>query len=115
MAHKGYGLSVIVDILSGALSGAGCSRPEANRLGNGVFILALNPVAFTSLDAFGKQVEDFAAYLKSSPTAPGFTEILMPGEVEIREEKKRRAEGIFVEDETWRQVVELARTYGVAV
>jgi uncharacterized oxidoreductase len=114
-AHKGYGLSVIVDILSGALSRAGCSRPDATRIGNGVFILVLNPAAFTPLDLFKKQVDDFVAYLKSSPTAPGFTEILVPGEVEIREEKRRRAEGIFVEDETWRQITEVAQAHGVTV
>lgn len=115
VAHKGYGLSIIVDILSGALSGAGCSRPDATRIGNGVFIMVINPTAFTTMDLFRRQVDDFVAYLRSSPTAPGFKEILMPGEVEIREEKKRRAEGVFVEDETWRQIAEIAQANGVKV
>ena len=108
-------LYVIVDILSGALSGAGCSRPDVARIGNGVFILVINPAAFTTLDLFRKQVDDFAAYIKSSPTAPGFKEILTPGEVEVREERRRRVEGVFVEDETWRQITEVAQTYGVPV
>jgi uncharacterized oxidoreductase len=114
-AHKGYGLSVIVDILSGALSAAGCSRPDVSRIANAVFVMVLNPTAFTTLDLFKRQVDDFVAYLKSSPTAPGFQEILVPGEVELREERRRRKEGIFVEDETWRQIEEVARAHGVSV
>ena len=113
-AHKGYGLSVIVEILSGALSGAGCSRPDAARMGNALFIQAINPAAFGPLDRFKRQVDDFTAFVKSSPTAPGFKEVLMPGEVEARELKKRSVDGIYVEEETWRQILDVARGHGVS-
>ncbi len=114
-SHKGYGLSVIVDILSGALNKAGCSRPDTSKIGNAVFIYVIDPGAFTSLDGFKNQVDDFIAFIKSSSKAPGFSGILMPGEIEIQEEKKRRAEGIFVEDRTWEQILDIAVNQGIEV
>ena len=113
VGHKGFGLGMIVDILSGVLTGAGCTRENAPRGGNGVFMTAINIERFVPLHEFKRQVDEFVAYVKSSPTLPGMKEILVPGEMEAREEQKRLKEGIFVEDETWRQIVELSREKGL--
>ena len=59
-------------------------------------------------------MKEFAEFVKTSPPAAGFSEVFYPGEVEYITEQKRRAEGIFIEDETWRQVTELARSLGVS-
>ncbi len=48
-------------------------------------------------------------YVKSSPKLPGVDEIFFPGEVEAREREKRSQKGIFVEDETWDQIIKAAR------
>ena len=50
--HKGFGLAVAVDILAGALSGAGCSRQDPPEAGNALLIAALNVAAFVPLDEF---------------------------------------------------------------
>ena len=67
-------------------------------------------------DEFGeeyyKEVDDFVAFTKSSPTAEGFNEILVPGEIEMRVREERMKTGIFIEDETWQQVVEWGRKLG---
>ena len=115
VGYKGYGLGLVLDILAGALTGAGCSRPEATRLGNGILIIVLDIKRFVPLDTFKQQVEDFVAYVKSSPTAPGFGEILVPGDVELREMKRRSREGIPIEETTWEQIVEAARSVGLSV
>jgi len=60
-------------------------------------------------------VDDLIRYLKTSPPVPGGGEILYPGEPEARTEAERRQKGIFVEDETWRQIEQAARDLGVAV
>ena len=105
--HKGFALGLIVDILSGALSGGGCSRPDTDRWGNATFILAINPGAFVGQQEFETEVKDFLNYVKSSRVAPGFTEILIPGEPENRERERRMNEGIFVEDKTWDKITEI--------
>lgn len=115
VGHKGYALGVMVDLLSGALSGAGCSFSSTCRLGNAMFFLVVDIEKFVSREEFLEQVRILEAHVKSSPLAPGFTEILMPGEPELREEERRLRDGIQVDDETWRQFVECARGLGVTI
>ena len=105
--HKGFAIGLIVDILSGALSGGGCSRSDADRWGNATFILAINPEAFVGQQQFETEVRAFLDYVKSSRVAPGFTEVLIPGEPESREKERRMKEGIFVEDRTWDTITEI--------
>ena len=55
----------------------------------------------------------FARYLKATPPAEGFTEVLYPGEIEHRTAERRRREGIPIEDETWNRLATLVRAAGV--
>jgi LDH2 family malate/lactate/ureidoglycolate dehydrogenase len=59
-------------------------------------------------------VTDFAHYLKDTPKAAGFTEVFYPGEVEFNKEKDRRANGVVIEDSTWKRLHDLATTFGIA-
>jgi LDH2 family malate/lactate/ureidoglycolate dehydrogenase len=70
-------------------------------------MLAINPGAFVGQQEFETEVKDFLNYVKSSRVAPGFTEILIPGEPENRERERRMNEGIFVEDKTWDKITEI--------
>lgn len=117
VGYKGFGLGLMVEILAGALSGAGCSREAAAAAhpGNALFILAIAIDPFLDRSDFERQVADFFAYVKSSPLQEGFEEILLPGEPEVRTEQRRRAEGIPVDEETWRQIQEAAAGLGVVV
>lgn len=114
-AHKGYALSIVVDVLSGALGGAGCSREGGSSGGNGVFIMVLDIGAFTGRDTFREEMETFVGFLKSSPLMPGFEEILLPGEMEARMRAQKERDGVFVDDETWRQICETGTSVGVDV
>lgn len=113
VGHKGYGLGFIIDILAGALSGAGCSRADAPRFGNAVFIMVINIENFMPVEEFRQQVDGLIEYVKSSGKMPGVDEILFPGEIEARERKKRLTTGIFIEDETWGQIVKTAEELGI--
>lgn len=109
--HKGYGLNIAIELLAGALSGSGCVGKE-QPLSNGVLLIALNVGRFTPLEEYHKEVDDFIAFVKSSPTAEGFDEILVPGEIEVRVREERMKTGIFIEDETWQQIVEWGSKLG---
>ncbi|MBM4078421.1 MAG: Ldh family oxidoreductase, partial [Planctomycetes bacterium] len=80
---------------------------------NGLFGIVIDIQKFLPLTDFRRQVDALIQHVKSSPLAPGFTEILVPGEPEHRERQKRLKEGIFVEDETWRQIVDVATKTGL--
>jgi LDH2 family malate/lactate/ureidoglycolate dehydrogenase len=52
-------------------------------------------------------------YLKATPPADGFDEVLYPGEKEYKTEQQRRHEGIPIEDETWDRITALAERFGL--
>ena len=103
-AHKGFGLSVIVDILAGALTGAGCSRSPDARVGNGLFVHVMNVASFRGFPGFSAEIGRFVNYIKSARRVPGIDTILMPGERGWDEQRKREQEGIPIDDETWQQI-----------
>lgn len=112
--HKGFGLSVITEILAGALTGGGCSSPANNEfLSNGMLSLLIDPAAMGDVNEFHRDIEQFITFLKSSRRSPGVDEILLPGEVEQRTRLERMARGIDVEDATWRTLIETAKTVSV--
>jgi uncharacterized oxidoreductase len=103
----------MVDVLSGALSGAGCSFSSTCRLGNAMFFTVVDIEKFVTREEFLEQVGILERHVKSAPLAPGFSEILLPGEPELREEERRMRDGIVIDEETWRQFRECARSLGV--
>ena len=101
--YKGYGLAAIVEILSGLLTGLGFGVEPTGRHNDGCFIAVFNVAAFRDLATFKAEVTEFAQYLKATPPAQGFTEVLYPGEIEFEREQDRRKNGIPVEDATWNE------------
>jgi uncharacterized oxidoreductase len=112
--YKGYGLAAMVEIFCGLLTGLGFGVEPTGRHNDGCFMAVFKVSAFRELAVFKREVREFAEYLKATPPAAGFTEVLYPGEIEHRREKQRRAEGIPVEDATWDALKSLAAGYGVA-
>ena len=112
--HKGYGLSLAVEILGGILSGTGPAGPDAGPLENGTLMICLDVARFLPPSGFEKQVGVLFDWVKSAPLAQGATEVLIPGEPEARLEAERRRDGIPIEDETWSQIEGVARELGVS-
>jgi uncharacterized oxidoreductase len=112
--HKGYGLSVMVEILSGILTGLGFGINPGGRHNDGCFMAAFDIEAFRPLDEFKREVTEFAAYLKSTPPAAGFDAVYYPGEPEHLRSQRLLKEGISVEDATWHRLTSLANEYGIA-
>jgi hydroxycarboxylate dehydrogenase B len=113
VAHKGFALAIMVDILSGALSGSGCSQGSTGRLGNAMFFFVAEIERFGPRLDFDEQVKALVDHVRASPPAPGFNEIIIPGEPELRQAERRRREGMDVDDETWRQFTACAASLGV--
>jgi uncharacterized oxidoreductase len=113
--HKGYGLSLAVEILAGILSGTGAAGPASVPFRNGTLIICLDVGRFLPPDDFHRQVATHFEFVKATPLAAGAKEILIPGEPEERLARERQADGIPVEEETWRRIRECAAERGVAV
>jgi uncharacterized oxidoreductase len=111
--YKGYGLSAMIEIFSGILTGLGHGVEPSGRHNDGCFMAVFKVEAFRSLETFKKEVADFAHYLKNTLPADGFDEVLYPGEIEFKREQERSLNGIEVEDATWSKLRDLAQQYGM--
>lgn len=116
--HKGYGLALMIDLIAGALSGAGvCNDPNAPLDGktDGVFLLAINVQSFCPLEHFYGLAGQLVSHVKSSPPASGFEEVLVAGELEGSCKAERLTSGIPVEEKTWATIQETLDELGVSV
>ena len=83
-----------------------CGRPTTQCFYGSTLIL-IDLQRLGSLDLIKAQVDGLVKYVKDTPLREGFTEVLYPGEFEIRNRRRRRAEGLYIEDATWDGVTEL--------
>lgn len=113
MGHKGFGLSLAIDVLSGALSGADCSNPASTRHGNACFFLALKIEAFCPLDVFESKVQALVEHVTGARPMPGTERVMIPGEPEAAAAARLRRDGIEVDGPTWTALQERARRFGV--
>lgn len=111
--HKGFGLSMAVELLAGALSPAGTTRPDVTRGGNSIFMLAIDPARLSGAGAFTATLEGLIEFVKTPPYREGFDEVLTAGEPERRRMAARLRDGIDLDAETWRQIGEAGRSVGV--
>jgi len=106
--HKGYGLSLAVQLLSGAFVGA-AAIPEPGT-DYGFLYLAMARDIFAPRRHYRKGVTELVERIKSSRKASGSTEILIPGERAHRDRQKRLKEGIDVDEDLMAELEELALT-----
>jgi len=117
--HKGYGISVMMDVLSGVLTGSGFAAEvqgpyqarERSRCGH--LAMALDIEAFQPLADFQARMERYVAELKAVPLAPGAAEIFYPGEIEARNDVRHRARGLDLPEATLADLAAVARETGI--
>lgn len=109
--HKGYGLG-LASALFGALSEAAPGEDPGEGSLGGVWMLALDPAAFGDSGAYRARAERNLAAAKEVPPAPGFSEVLVPGEPEAQS-RRRRSAGIPVPAATFNALSELAERFDV--
>ena len=113
--HKGFALSLFCEVFAGALTGAGCSKSGVARVANGFMVILLDPATFCGTDFFAAEIEALGRFVKSSRLMTGFDEILLPGEPEAREQSRREATGISIDETTWAKLCDVANRRGVAI
>ena len=111
--HKGYALAIIAELLSGPLAGADAYPGVTSR--SGIFIFAVDAAVFRPLADYKKAMAVTVGRIKAVPPAPGFDEVLMPGEPETRARVKRERDGIPVPEDTWQAVIQVGAELGVNV
>jgi LDH2 family malate/lactate/ureidoglycolate dehydrogenase len=116
-AHKGYGLAVVAELLGQVLTGADLCRDEP--LGGGLYtrsgsiFLSIDPGIFRPFADFAAAADQFLNKIHDVPPAPGFKEVLIPGEPEHHARAQRTTEGIPLPENSWQTLQQQAVQYGV--
>ena len=114
--YKGFALGLMVEILSGALSGGVCARAvPINQIGNCMFVLVLNPVHFGGAEHFRSEVSNLIEFVRDCPRIDGVDAITLPGDPERDILARKLAEGITLDQGNWRNLVAAAEQRGVAL
>jgi LDH2 family malate/lactate/ureidoglycolate dehydrogenase len=106
--HKGYGLALVLEILTGVLTGAGFGQDHAPerldvpqaRHNLGHLFGVLDPALCMPMEEFGARIDRLRTEIKQAQPAPGVTRLLLPGELEHERRAERLAHGIPVHAET---------------
>ena len=100
---KGFGLSLLVEILAGVLTGAGVSGGVASMYsdlsrggGNGHFLLALDVTRWMDIETYHARFDSLAVTVKASGEG-----VLLPGEVRWDHYRESLANGAEVDDALW--------------
>ena len=114
--HKGYALMTLIEVLTRIVMG-GDDYTEAGRGGpvyghQGVCMLLLRPDLFRPPGAYRTAAGELAAALRAVRPAPGFAEVLVPGDPEQRTRAARTRDGIPLPAEVWRSLQETAAAVG---
>ena len=109
---KGFGLMMMVDILSGMLLGLPFGKHVSSMYNDltkgrdlGQFILLIDPQRFTDLETFKESVETMIEELHAIPAAEQFQQVYYPGEINQLTYEKYMAEGIPIEKNIYRYLI----------
>jgi len=117
--HKGYAIAVMVDMLSGVLTGSGflsavhSPYKTAEKSNCGHLMVAMNIEAFQPLAQFHARMEAFIGEIKSVPLAKGYDEVFYPGEMEANSDVRNRRDGLSLPEDTIADLRRIAKETGL--
>ncbi|QQE80487.1 Ldh family oxidoreductase [Alicyclobacillus sp. SO9] len=117
---KGYSLALMVEVLSGVLSGAAIGNEvgsiynsEPGAPNTGMFFLAINPEMYIGEKAFAERLKYMEDLIHSIPTAPDTDVVYLPGERRRYLEKVNRESGVSLSSQTGDELITLAENLHV--
>lgn len=117
--HKGYAIALMMDMLSGVLTGSGFATDVSGpyqakrRSMAGHFMIAIDIERLQPLAQFNARVEELIARMKQVPRAEGFDEVFYPGEIEARNDVENRERGLLLPQDTLNDLARLADEFGL--
>lgn len=121
-AHKGYGLSMMVEILTGILSGGaflhqitswGWDLPNTNKVSH--CFMAIDISKFMTPDDFAARLQTYTDAIHNSPRRSDSQGILVPGELENNRAAKALNGGILLPHDVGESLLTLSELSGVAI
>jgi ureidoglycolate dehydrogenase (NAD+) len=120
--YKGFGLSLVVDILCAVLSGSQISKDllpmyqkiEVRRKISH-FFMALDVARFCSLADFGQRMKDFVERTRSLPPLDASVPVMVPGDPEKNTFKARVESGIPIDELKFEELVGTSARFRTAL
>ena len=112
-AHKGSALSIVTDLLAGAISTGRSSDPQDTVLRNNMLSIYIAPAVYDTQGAVAAEVARFVEWVKASPPARPGASVLMPGEIERRTRTERARLGIPLDEKTYADLMAAAASVGL--
>ncbi len=118
--HKGYGIALLIEVLAGALTGAGrlsevkswIHHPTAvSRLGQS--FIAMNIGNIVAIDIFKQRIDGVIAELHASPKAKGSERVYVPGEIEWEKRADALANGIPLPEAVFASLYQAGQKLGI--
>lgn len=110
--HKGYGLAIMVEILSSAFQN-GPYLKQVSGVGMGHFFIAIDVSRFIPVETFSSVVGNIMRDLQNSRKEPGAERIYVPGEKEHISRQRRTAEGVPLSEELISQLDDMAKKLSI--
>ena len=112
-AYKGFGLSFMIEMLCGALSGGQCAYADPPPpTGNCVYFVVMSPEAFAGMQHLSQEVAALEEYVRGVPRIDGVDRITLPGDPERNVLAQRTATGIPLDEGNWQALSDLAAELG---
>ena len=112
--HKGSGMAIMCEIMAAAVAGGqGAFHEAKGGVLNSMLVTVIDLSKLGDPAAIAADIQSVKAHVKSARPAPGFDEVLTPGEPEKRYTAKRMEQGIEVDDTTWRDIRTAAGSIGI--
>ncbi|MDO9548313.1 MAG: Ldh family oxidoreductase [Candidatus Marinimicrobia bacterium] len=116
--HKGYGLSAVVDILSGVLSSGAVGLDVYGKKGAPAevchFLGVINPEAFMGLDELQNNMDYYVQMLKNASKADGQTRIFVAGEKEYEAMEKNKTT-VSLQNKVFNTLNEIGAEFGLSL
>ncbi len=114
-AHKGSGLSIVTDLLAGAVTTGRSSDPDDTVLRNNMLSIYIDPSLYDREGAVLLEAQRLVDYVKASPPLDPRAPVLAPGEIERQTRAARLADGIPLDARTLADLVDAAASVGIDV
>lgn len=111
--HKGSGLSVMCELLAGALTGTGTAGPRDVAFANGMLSIYIDPDRLDVDEDFASMVTDYIDWFRAATPIEDNGEVLMPGDRERQRSAHRREHGLELPVAVWQSIVDSAGDVGL--
>jgi uncharacterized oxidoreductase len=115
--HKGSGLAILCEVLGAAVTGGATIAPHHQRkdgILNSMLSFILDAAAVGDPGHIAREAAAVGDWIKASQPAPGFDEILLPGEPERRARERRLAEGVPIDNRSLADILAAVASLGVS-